>query len=325
MNILVTGGAGYIGSHVAKNLKQNGFNPIIYDNLSTGHEKVAQILDIPLIYGDIRDKTLLEQTLRNNKIDVVIHLAALSIVFQSMSDPISYYNNNVYGTMCLLESMKGTGVNKIVFSSTAAVYGEPGTMPIDETCKTEPSNVYGETKLSIERMLHWFDLAYGIKHVIFRYFNAAGADKESKIGEMHTPETHLIPIILNAAKTGATINIFGDDYDTPDGTCIRDYLHVSDIAEAHLLAVKKLSEKNVKSEIYNLGSEHGYSVKQIIDTSEKITNLTLNKKISLRRKGDPEVLIASSKKAQKELGWTMEYTDISEIIETAWKFIERNF
>lgn len=325
MNILVTGGAGYIGSHVAKNLKQNGFNPIIYDNLSTGHEKVAQILDIPLIYGDIRDKTLLKQTLREDKIDVVVHLAALSIVFQSMSDPISYYNNNLYGTLCLLESMKDTEVNKIVFSSTAAVYGEPETIPIYENCKTEPSNVYGETKLSIERMLHWFDLAYGIKYVIFRYFNAAGADKESKIGEMHTPETHLIPIILNAAKTGATINIFGNDYDTPDGTCIRDYLHVSDIAVAHMLAIKKLSDINIKSEIYNLGSEHGYSVKQIIDASEKITKQTLNKKISLRRKGDPEILIASSKKAQKELGWTMEYTDISEIIETAWKFIEQNF
>lgn len=318
MSILVTGGAGYIGSHTVAQLVENGEDVVILDNLEKGHRDA--ILDGKLLVGDIRDDDFLEKVFNDNDIESVIHFAAYSLVGQSMTDPIYYYNNNLLSTMRLLEKMKKYKVNKIVFSSTAATYGQPKNIPILETDDTTPTNPYGESKLAIEKLLKWCDQAYGIKYISLRYFNAAGAYVGGIIGEDHTPETHLIPLVLQTAlEKRKSIQIFGDDYETKDGTCLRDYIHVSDLADAHILALEKL-RNNGESSIYNLGNGNGFSVKEIISISEKVTGKTINKEIVARRPGDPAILVASSDKIKKELGWKPRYSSIEKIIQTAWQW-----
>ncbi len=317
MNILVTGGAGYIGSHTVLALSQTGkFNPILFDNLSTGHEEA--ISSFPLIKGDIHDAELVYKTLKKYDIQGVIHFAASSLVGESMTDPAKYYFNNVEGTLHLLEGMRMAGVNKIVFSSTAAVYGQPKEVPILENFPCSPTNVYGRTKLVIENMMADFSKAYGLNYVALRYFNAAGAALDGSIGEDHSPETHLIPLVLKAALgVRDHISIYGTDYPTRDGTCIRDYIHVLDLAKAHILAMEYLLSGGA-SDVFNLGSEDGYTVKEIIDAAKKITNVPLPVKEEGNREGDPAVLIASSQKARNILGWAPEYSLTEQIISSAW-------
>ncbi|MBZ4683849.1 MAG: UDP-glucose 4-epimerase [Fusobacteriaceae bacterium] len=323
MNILVCGGAGYIGSHAVAELIQRGENVIVVDNLQKGH-KDAVWEGAKLYVGDLRDKEFLDKVFKENKIDAVIHFAADSLVGESVQEPIKYYNNNVYGTMCLLEVMKENNVKKIVFSSTAATYGEPENIPILETDKTFPTNPYGETKLAVEKMLKWAEGAYGIKHVILRYFNVAGAHESGKIGEDHAPETHLIPIILQVALgKREKIFIYGEDYDTKDGTCIRDYIHVMDLVDAHILAVKKLFDTE-ESGIYNLGNGNGFTVKEVIEVARKVTGHAIPAEVADRRAGDPAKLVASSEKAIKELGWQPKYADLEKIIESAWNWHKNN-
>lgn len=318
MAVLVTGGAGYIGSHTVAELIANNEEVVIVDNLYQGHRDA--ILGGKLYVGDIRDKDFLDTVFKENTIDAVIHFAANSLVGESMKDPAKYYHNNVYGTLCLLEKMNEYGVNKIVFSSTAATYGEPENIPILETDRTFPTNTYGETKLAMEKMMKWFDTAHGVKYVSLRYFNACGAHESGKIGEDHNPETHLIPLILQVPLGKRPhISVFGEDYPTPDGTCIRDYLHVSDLADAHLLAVKHLREGG-ESSVYNLGNGKGFSVKEVIDTARKVTGHPIPVSIEGRRAGDPASLVASSEKAKKELGWQPKRDSLEYIIETAWKW-----
>lgn len=317
MAVLILGGAGYIGSHCTYDFIERGLDVVIADNLQTGH--IEAVHPKARFYkGDIRDKEFLDDLFKKEKIEAVVHFAASSLVGESMQDPLKYYDNNLYGTMVLLKSMVENNVKKIVFSSTAATYGEPESIPILETDKTEPTNPYGETKLAMEKMFKWANVAYGINFVSLRYFNACGAHKSGQIGEDHDPESHLISIILQVAnKKREHINIFGDDYNTPDGTCIRDYIHVTDLAQAHYLAIKFLEENN-KSEIFNLGNGTGFSVKEVIETARKVTGDKIPEVISQRRAGDPARLIASSEKAKEVLGWRPQYTSLEEIIETAW-------
>ena len=317
MAVLILGGAGYIGSHCTYDFIERGLDVVIADNLQTGH--IEAVHPKARFYkGDIRDKEFLDDLFKKEKIEAVVHFAASSLVGESMQDPLKYYDNNLYGTMVLLKSMLENNVKKIVFSSTAATYGEPESIPILETDKTEPTNPYGETKLAMEKMFKWANVAYGINFVSLRYFNACGAHKSGQIGEDHDPESHLISIILQVAnKKREHINIFGDDYNTPDGTCIRDYIHVTDLAQAHYLAIKFLEENN-KSEIFNLGNGTGFSVKEVIETARKVTGDKIPEVISQRRAGDPARLIASSEKAKEVLGWRPQYTSLEEIIETAW-------
>lgn len=313
--ILVTGGAGYIGSHTVRRLRKKGYDVVVYDNLSKGHRWAVK--DAELVVGDILDYARVCEVIKKYGIDSVIHFAAYSLVGESMQDPQMYYVNNVSGTISLLRAMINCGVKKIVFSSTAAVYGEPEEVPIKEDSRLNPTNVYGRTKLMIESILRDYDMAYGLKYVALRYFNAAGADDKGDIGEDHTPETHLIPLVLKAAKgEREDIKIFGTDYNTPDGTCVRDYIHVNDLADAHVLALESLKEG--RSNVYNLGNGNGFSVKQVIEVAEKVTGKSINKVESDRRPGDPAVLIASSEKIRKELGWRPVYTDLEKIIQTAW-------
>ncbi|PAB58573.1 UDP-glucose 4-epimerase GalE [Anaeromicrobium sediminis] len=321
--ILVCGGAGYIGSHMVYELIDQNEEVIIVDNLQTGHEDA--IHERAKFYkGDIRDKEFLDRVFKENNIEAVIHFAANSLVGESMTNPIKYYDNNVYGTQVLLEVMKDNGVKKIVFSSTAATYGEPERVPIVETDKTEPTNPYGETKLAMEKMFKWADAAYGIKYISLRYFNVAGAHESGKIGEDHNPETHLIPLILQVPLGKRDrIYMFGDDYDTQDGTCVRDYIHVTDLAEAHILALKSLRAGN-DSNIYNLGNGEGFSVKEMIEAARRVTNHEIPALISDRRPGDPAKLIASAEKAKKELGWKPKYINVETIIESAWKWHKNN-
>jgi UDP-glucose 4-epimerase len=318
MAILVTGGAGYIGSHTVAELLAKGEEVIIADNLQQGHREA--VLGGKVYVGDLREGTFLDRVFGENDIDAVIHFAASSLVGESMKDPAKYYHNNVYGTLCLLEKMNQYGVGKIVFSSTAATYGEPEHVPILESDRTLPTNTYGETKLAMEKMMKWFDTAHGIKYVSLRYFNAAGAYAGGQIGEDHSPETHLIPIILQVALgQRAHISIFGEDYATPDGTCIRDYIHVSDLADAHVLAVEKLRQ-GADSHIYNLGNGKGFSVKEVIDIARKVTGHEIPAVIEPRRAGDPAELIASSDRARRELGWKPSRDSLEAIIESAWKW-----
>lgn len=322
MSILVTGGAGYIGSHTVAELLCNGEEIVVLDNLSKGHK--AAVLGGKFYKGDLRDGEFLDKVFRDNDIEAVIHFAADSLVGESVSNPLKYYNNNVVSTLGLLTRMKEYGVGKIVFSSTAAAYGEPENIPILETDRTVPTNPYGETKLAIENILKWMDNAYGIKYISLRYFNAAGAHISGKIGEDHNPESHLIPIILQAALGKRDyISIFGDNYDTPDGTCIRDYIHVTDLADAHVLALKKLRTGG-DSRIYNLGNGKGFSVKEVIMIAKEVTGKNIKVVISGRRPGDPAVLVASSKKIQDELNWQPKYNDLKTIIETAWNWHSNN-
>jgi len=319
MNILVAGGAGYIGSHTVYELIERGFNVVVLDSLVTGH-KTAVCKDAKLYTGDLRDDCVTDKVFSENKIDAVIDFAAFSLVGESVTEPLKYYENNVYGTLKLLSAMNKFGVKKIVFSSTAATYGEPDNDIITETDKTVPTNPYGETKLAVEKMLKWSDKAYGIKYVALRYFNAAGAHISGKIGEDHSPESHLIPItLLTALKKREKMFIFGNDYNTPDGTCVRDYIHVTDLADAHIKALSKLTE-TMTSGIYNLGNGKGFSVKEVIDTAKKITGREFPVLTKERRAGDPARLIASSEKARKELKWTPKFDSLDKIMETAWNW-----
>ena len=318
MSILVCGGAGYIGSHMVAELLENGQDVVILDNLEKGHKDA--LLGGKLYIGDLRDKEILNKIFTENDIEAVIDFAAYSLVGESMTEPLRYFNNNVYGTISLLEAMKEHNVKYIVFSSTAATYGEPECVPILEDSKTIPTNAYGESKLLVEKILNWCDKAYGIKYTTLRYFNAAGAHINGKIGEDHSPETHLIPLILNVALGKRDeILIFGDDYDTKDGSCIRDYIHVSDLASAHSLALKRLMNGG-ESRIYNLGNGTGFSVKEMIDIARKVTGHEIPAKVAPRRSGDPAILIASSEKAMKELNWKPKFNSVETIIETAWNW-----
>lgn len=318
MAVLVTGGAGYIGSHTVAALLERGEEIVVIDNLQQGHREA--LLGGKLYEGDIRDAAVLDRLFTENEIDAVIHFAANSLVGESMSNPGKYYHNNVYGTLVLLEAMERHGVKRIVFSSTAATYGEPEQVPIHEADRTVPTNAYGETKLAMEKMMRWFDTAHGVKYISLRYFNAAGAHEGGRIGEDHSPESHLIPIVLQVALGQRPhISIFGEDYETADGTCIRDYIHVSDLADAHVLAVDRLRQGG-ESAVYNLGNGQGFSVKEVVELARQVTGEPIPAVIEPRRAGDPAVLIASSAKAREELGWQPQRDQLREIIASAWKW-----
>ncbi len=319
MTILVLGGAGYIGSHTVYELISRGEDVAVADNLLTGHIEAIHP-EARFYKGDIRNREFLDGIFKKEKIDAVIHFAASSLVGESMQNPLKYYDNNLYGTKILLDSMVANGIDKIVFSSTAATYGEPERVPILETDRTEPTNTYGETKLSMEKMFKWVGKAHNLRYVSLRYFNACGAHISGQIGEDHNPETHLIPLILQVPNGKREfISIFGDDYDTKDGTCIRDYIHVTDLAQAHILAVKYL-QNGGQSDIFNLGNGVGFTVKEVIKTAREVTGHPIPAQIAPKRAGDPAQLIASSEKAKKILGWTPEHASLEEIISTAWKW-----
>ena len=319
MAVLVCGGAGYIGSHTVHELIKRGLEVIIVDNLQTGHRGALHPA-ASFYEGDIRDEAVLNRIFTENKVEAVVHFAANSLVGESMEKPLKYFNNNVYGMQVLLEAMVRHGVDQLVFSSTAAVYGEPKHVPISEEDETNPTNTYGETKRTMERMMKWVSRADGIRYVSLRYFNAAGALEDGSIGEDHHPETHLIPLILQVPLGQREhITVFGDDYATPDGTCVRDYIHVSDLASAHALALEYL-QRGGESNIFNLGNGKGFSVREMIEAAEKVVGRSIKVEMGARRAGDPAQLIASSGKARRILGWQPEYTDVGEIIRTVWKW-----
>lgn len=323
MTVLILGGAGYIGSHTVLEFLDRGYKVAVADNLQSGHIEALHP-DARFYCGDIRDKNFLDNLFKKEDIEAVIHFAANSLVGESMQDPLKYYDNNLYGTMVLLKSMVENNVKKIVFSSTAATYGEPENIPILETDRTNPTNTYGETKLSMEKMFKWVSSAHGVKFVSLRYFNACGAHKSAKIGEDHMPETHLIPIVLQVPnKKREFVNIFGDDYDTPDGTCIRDYIHVCDLAAAHYLALEYLKNGG-ESDIFNLGSGAGFSVKEVIEAAREVTGDKIPAVVSPKRSGDPARLVASSDKAKNILGFKPCCTDLKEIIQTAWMWHKKH-
>ncbi|KFZ43111.1 UDP-glucose 4-epimerase GalE [Anoxybacillus flavithermus] len=320
--ILVCGGAGYIGSHAVYRFIEKGEQVVVVDNLQTGHRKAVHP-DALFYEGDIRDRHFLSDIFKKHEINTVIHFAANSLVGESVKAPLAYYNNNVYGTEVLLDVMNEHGVKQIVFSSTAAVYGEPKQIPIQEEDETNPESPYGETKLAMEKMMKWVNIAYGIRYISLRYFNVAGA-YGTIIGEDHRPETHLIPLILQVPLgKRKEIHIFGDDYDTHDGTCIRDYIHVLDLVDAHMLAVEKLRNGG-ESDIYNLGNGNGFSVKEVVEAARRVTGHPIPTKIVPRRPGDPARLVASSEKAKRELGWQPRYRAIEEIVASAWEWHEAN-
>lgn len=319
MAILVLGGAGYIGSHTVYELIDAGRDVVVADNLLTGF-RAAVHPKARFYQMDIRDRSALDELFTKEKIEGVIHFAASSQVGESMSDPLKYYDNNLHGTMVLLQAMVAHGVDKIVFSSTAATYGEPERVPILETDRTDPTNCYGETKLAMEHMMRWVSRAHGLKYVALRYFNACGAHPSGAIGEAHNPETHLIPLILQVPNgQREKISIFGDDYPTKDGTCIRDYIHVSDLAQAHILALDHLLQGG-ESDVFNLGNGVGFTVKEVIDVARAVTGHPIPAETCPRRAGDPAQLIASSKKAVEQLGWKPKYNDLNTIIASAWKW-----
>lgn len=319
MAILVLGGAGYIGSHTVYELIDKGREVLIVDNLQTGH-KSAVHPKAKFLKGDIRDEAFLDSVFAQNGIDAVIHFAADSLVGESMKEPLKYFDNNVYGAIVLVRSMLKHNVKKIVFSSTAATYGEPEQVPILETDPTRPQNPYGDTKLTMEKLFKWVDQANGLRYVSLRYFNACGAHISGEIGEDHFPESHLIPIVLQVANgQRAEVGIFGDDYSTPDGTCIRDYIHSTDLAQAHIQAVDYL-QGGGGSEIFNLGNGLGFSVKEVVEACRKITGHPIPATISPRRPGDPARLVASSEKAKSILGFKAEYPELETIVATAWKW-----
>lgn len=316
---LVLGGAGYIGSHTVNALLEKGRQVVVADSLETGH-KAAVSTGAVFYQGDIRDRSFVDKLFESEPIDSIIHFAAYSLVGVSMSEPLRYYDNNVGGTLVLLESMVAHGVKKIVFSSTAATYGEPERIPILETDRTAPTNPYGATKLAMEEMFKWTALAHGLSFASLRYFNACGAQQDGAIGEDHCPETHLVPMVLQAAAGQIdNIDVYGDDYDTKDGTCVRDYIHVCDLAQAHIAALDYLGAGG-ESDIFNLGNGVGFTVKEIIKAAEEVVGHGIKTAIAPRRAGDPASLIASSERARSVLGWQPEFTDIRAIIETAWKW-----
>ena len=319
MTVLVLGGAGYIGSHTVDRLVEKGFDVAVVDNLVTGH-RAAVNTQARFYYGDVRDTNFLEQVFTTEKIDSVVHFAAFSVVPESMRVPLKYFDNNTAGMINLLEVMERHNVKQIVFSSTAATYGEPKQIPIKETDPQVPTNPYGESKLAMEKIMHWADLAYGIKFVALRYFNVAGAKADGTIGEDHHPETHLVPIILQvAAGERDELKIFGSDYPTKDGTNVRDYVHVVDLADAHILALAYLA-KGGASDAFNLGSATGFSNQEILEAARKVTGQPIPATEAPRRPGDPAILIAASDKARATLGWQPQYDNIQEIIRTAWNW-----
>ena len=318
LNVLVTGGGGYIGSHTCKALSEEGFNPIVIDNLHYGHEWAVKWG--VLIKGDFSDRDLLLEIFNTYKPIAVLHFAAFAYVGESVKNPNKYYKNNVSGSLNLLDVMNECSIKNIIFSSTCATYGIPKNIPISESEIQKPINPYGSSKLMIETIIKDFSLAYGLKYIILRYFNAAGADAKGEIGEDHDPETHLIPLTFRALdEPKKKLTIFGNDYKTADGTCIRDYIHVSDLANAHVLALMRLLN-NKESSIYNLGNGKGYSVLEIINSVEKISNKRVFYEFGKRREGDPDVLIASAEKALNELKWCPKYSQIDEIIKTVWEW-----
>ncbi|CAH2715827.1 UDP-glucose 4-epimerase [Neobacillus rhizosphaerae] len=319
MSILVLGGAGYIGSHAVYQLIDQGFDTVVIDNLQTGHEDAIHPR-ARFYEGDIRSRAFMRSVFEQENIEAILHFAANSLVSESMVEPLKYFDNNVYGTQIVLEMMKEFGVKPIVFSSTAAVYGEQKVVQITEEANALPTNTYGETKLAMEKMMAWCDKAFGIKYISLRYFNVASARSDGQIGEDHNPETHLIPVVLEAALgKRPAVTIFGDDYDTADGTCIRDYVHVEDLIAAHILALKFL-QKGGESNIFNLGSSQGFSVKEIVETARAVTGIDIPVQMDERRAGDPSTLIASSEKAKQVLGWNPIRTSIHEIIQDAWNW-----
>lgn len=318
MAILVLGGAGYIGSHTVHELASQGADVVVADNLQTGHEQAVHPR-ARFFRGDIRDGAFLDSLFEKEKIDAVIHFAANSLVGESMTDPMKYYDNNVYGTMSLVRSMLRNGVDKIVFSSTAATYGEPENIPILETDRTVPENTYGETKLAVETMFKWM-ARVGLRHVPLRYFNASGALPDGSIGEDHNPESHLIPLVLQVANGARReASVFGDDYPTPDGTCVRDYIHVTDLAKAHIQAVEYLS-RGGKSDVFNLGNGVGFSVREVLEMCRKVTGHAIPAVTVPRRAGDPAQLVASSAKAREVLGFRPGQSDLEHIVATAWNW-----
>ena len=321
MNILVTGGAGYIGSHACKALAQAGYTPVSFDSLVYGHRQAVRWG--PLEEGGIADRNALDAVIAKYRPTAVMHFAAYAYVGESVQDPGKYYRNNVAGSLTLLEALRDHGIDKFIFSSTCATYGVPERSPIDEAHPQRPINPYGASKQMIERMLADFDSAHGLKSIALRYFNAAGADPAAEIGEDHDPETHLIPLVLDAA-TGRrpAITIYGDDYDTPDGTCIRDYIHVTDLAQAHVLALKAL-ESGASSTVYNLGNGQGFSVRQVINQAEAVTGKKIPVIIGPRRPGDPPRLVGDATRIRRDLGWQSEYADLSSILTTAWRWHAR--
>ena len=321
--ILITGAAGYIGSHTAINFLNNGYDVVVFDNLATGHietiNSLKKIGNVKFVQGDLRNIEDIEKVFEEYNIETVIHFAAFSLVGESVTDPAKYYRNNVYGTMNLLDTMVKHNVKKIVFSSTCATYGEPQYTPIDEKHPQNPINPYGNTKLCVEMMMKDYDKAYGLKSIRLRYFNVAGCDEQSRVGEWHDPESHLIPNILKSTfGTGKVFKIFGNDYDTPDGTCIRDYVNVEDLAEAHRLAYLYLKENN-KSDFFNLGTEQGDSVKEVFDTGEEVLNKKINVEVVARREGDPAKLYANANKAKENLKWHPQRT-LKDSIKTAYNW-----
>ena len=319
--ILVTGGAGYIGSHAVKALIGAGYEVIVLDNLVYGHrELVEEVLKVELIVGDINDRPLLDKLFASRNIAAVMHFSAYAYVGESVTDPVKYYRNNVIGTITLLEAMIASSIKQFVFSSTCATYGVPHTVPITEDHPQNPINPYGATKLMVERILQDFDVAYGLKSVYFRYFNAAGADPTGLLGEDHNPETHLLPLVLMAALGKRdSVAIFGTDYPTPDGTCIRDYIHVTDLADAHILGLEYLLNGG-STNVFNLGNGQGFSVKEAIDTAKIVTGREIKVVMSDRRPGDPPILVGSSDKARNILGWEPKYPALKEILTHAWKW-----
>jgi UDP-glucose 4-epimerase len=322
--ILVTGGGGYIGSHAVLALKQSGYEVVVLDNLSYGHrEIVEEVLKVELVVGDISDRALLDQLFATREINAVMHFAAFIQVGESVTDPAKYYRNNVMGTLTLLEAMHAAGVHKFVFSSTCATYGVPQFLPLTEDHPQNPINAYGTSKWMVEQLIKDFDQAYGLRSVYFRYFNAAGADPSGLLGEDHSPETHLIPLVLFAALgKRESISIYGTDYDTPDGTCVRDYVHVLDLAQAHVRGLEHLL-KGGDTQVFNLGNGNGFSVREVIEVAREVTGREINAFEYPRRPGDSPVLVGSSDRAKTVLGWNPEYADLKQIIAHAWNWHQR--
>jgi UDP-glucose-4-epimerase GalE len=321
VSVLVTGGAGYIGSHAVKALRAAGQEVVIYDNLSAGHKAAAAATGAPLEVGDIQDVRRLREVCAAHRVDAVMHFAAWLSVGESVKDPVGYYENNVGGALAVLRVMAESHVPHLIFSSTAATFGDPVETPITETHPQRPINAYGETKLAIERALPHFERAYGIRSVTLRYFNAAGADPDGLLGEDHHPEIHVIPRAIDAALGRDTFAIYGADYDTPDGTCLRDYVHVTDLASAHVLALESL-RRGGESSAYNLGNGRPTSVREVVDAVARVTGRPVPAGTAPRRPGDPGVLFASSEKIRKTLGWAPRFEDIDVIVETAWRWRE---
>jgi len=317
----VTGGAGYIGSHVVKELKRHGYEPIVYDNLQAGHREA--VTNGSFVLADLADAEILKETLRSLSVDSVMHFAADSLVGESVQNPKKYFNNNVRNSLQLLEILTEFKIRKFIFSSSAAVYGEPETIPIPEEHPCSPTNPYGETKWIFEKTLEAFHALGKVDYISLRYFNAAGADPDGDLGEDHAAETHLIPLVLRAALDNTSVRIFGTDYDTPDGTCIRDYIHVTDLAEAHILALEGLISGK-SSGVYNLGNGNGYSVKAVLKAAENVTGRKIKSHEVTRRPGDPARLVASSDKIQRELGWIPKYPALTTIIQTAWEWHKKH-